>query len=282
MSIKDLLLHLQTGETAQSTNEFAVSLAEQTGSHLTAAGVVIEIPPPASELGSFAPDWDFSNFGIFAQIDEQRRQATEKAYEAFAASVPASVQTEKVFIQSFQEQACEDFARLARHFDFAIVSQGDPETGQDSRSILSSALFTSGRPAFVVPTAHQGPALLDNALVCWDGSAQAARALAEALPLLVRAQKVEVVCVMGESENRKNLPGFDITRHLARHRIAATLRDLTDAHDAGRAILAHAQDIGSDYLVMGAYGHWRLGELIFGGTTRTVLAGMQKPVFMTH
>ena len=65
-------------------------------------------------------------------------------------------------------------------------------------------------------------------------------------------------------------------------RVAATLRDLTDAHDAGAAILAHARDIGADYLVMGAYGHWRLGELIFGGTTRTVLTGMQKPVFMAH
>ncbi len=282
MSIKDILLHLQPGEMAQGTHEFAVSLAEQTAAHLTAVGVVFEIPPPASELGSFAPDWDFSSFGIFTEMDKKRRVATEQAYQALAASLPASVQVEKVFIQSFQEQACEDFARLARHFDFAIVSQGDPDTGQDSRSILSSALFTSGRPAFVVPTAHQGAAQLDNALVCWDGSAQAARALAESLPLLVRAQKVEVVCVMGESENRKNLPGFDITRHLARHRIAATLRDLTDAHDAGRAILAHAQDIGADYLVMGAYGHWRLGELIFGGTTRTMLAGMRKPVFMTH
>jgi nucleotide-binding universal stress UspA family protein len=282
LTVKDILLHLQAGETARSSIEFAISLAVQTSAHLTAAGVVIDIAPPASELGSFAPDWDFGSYGIFSQIGETRRLAAEKAYEAFAASVPASVQTEKVMIQSFQEQACDDFARLARHFDFAIIAQGDDETAQDSRPILSAALFTSGRPVFVVPPSHQGPARLDQAMVCWDGGAQAARALADSLPLLARAKKVEVVCVTGESESRKNLKGFDITRHLARHRIEATLRELPDAQGAGAAILAHAQETGADYLVMGGYGHWRLGELIFGGATRTLLAATPKPVFMAH
>jgi nucleotide-binding universal stress UspA family protein len=282
LTIKDILLHLQPGDAAQSTNDFAVSLADQTGAHLAVAGVVIDLPPPASELGSFAPDWDFGSFGIFSKIGETRRLATEKAYETLAAAVPASVQTEKHVIQSFESQASDEFARLARHFDFTIASRGDPATGQDNGLIVSTALFSSGRPVFVIPPAHQGPARLDKALVCWDGGAQAARALADSLPLLIRARNVEVLCVTSASESRKNLPGFDITQHLSRHRIAATLRELPDAKETGAAILAHAQDIGADFIVMGGYGHWRLGELIFGGATRTVLASATKPVFMAH
>jgi nucleotide-binding universal stress UspA family protein len=282
LTIKDILLHLQVGETAQAANEFAISLAEQTGAHLTAAGVVIDILAPASELGSFAPDWDFGSYGIFSKIGETRRLAAEKAYEDFAASVPASVQTERVMIQSFPEQACDDFSRLARHFDFAIVTQGDEAIGQDSQQVLSAALFSSGRPIFVVPASHRGAAVLDHALVCWDGGAQAARALAESLPLLARAKRVEVLCVTGESESRKNLKGVHITRHLARHGIDAALHELLNADETGAAILAYARESGADYLVMGGYGHWRLGELIFGGATRAILAATQKPVFMAH
>jgi nucleotide-binding universal stress UspA family protein len=282
MAIKDILLHLDAGETARSTQEFATSLADITRAHMTAAAVVVDIPPPASELGNFAPDWDVGNTEAYLKIGELRLQAAEKAYARLAAAVPPEVQTEKVFIQAFQEKACDDFARLARHFDVSIISQGKAEFGETSRMILSKALFASGRPVFVIPSSHQGPAKLEKAMVCWDGGVQAARALAESLPLLARAARIEVVCVTSEAESRKNLPGFNITRHLSRHGIDATLRELPTADDAGSAILAHAMESGADYLVMGGYGHWRLSELILGGTTRTILASMRTPVFMAH
>jgi nucleotide-binding universal stress UspA family protein len=282
LTIKDILLHLDSAEATQSAKDFAASLAEQTGAHLTAGGVVIDYPPPASELASFAPDWSFGNIEVLSKLAEMRRQAIETAYESFSAAVPAGVSSELVVIQSFQEQACDDFARLARHFDFTVISQGDPEAGMDSRMLLSSALFRSGRPVFVVPAAHRGPAKIDHAMVCWDGGMQAAKALAESLPLLARARKVEVVCVTGASESRKALPGFDITRHLARHRIDATLRELPTSHDAGSALIAYARESAADVLVMGGYGHWRLSELILGGATRSLLAAPPTPLFMAH
>jgi nucleotide-binding universal stress UspA family protein len=78
------------------------------------------------------------------------------------------------------------------------------------------------------------------------------------------------------------LPGFNITRHLARHGINATLTSLPSANDVGNVILSYAAESGADYIVMGGYGHWKLTEFVLGGTTRTILSSMTAPVFMAH
>ncbi len=282
MAIRDILFHLDTSEVAQSVSDFAVSLADVTRAHLTAAGVVIEYPPPAADLGGFTTGWDFSSAQVFAEISDRNRKAAEGAYERLVTAVPSSVQTELVIIQALQEIARDEFGRLARHFDLSVVSQGTPETGLDEQLMISSALFASGRPVFIVPSTHKGPAKLEKAMVCWDGGVQAARALAESLPLLSRARSVEVVCVRCKGQTVEQLPGFNITRHLSRHGITATLRELPPADDVGSAILSHAADSAADYIVIGAYGHWRLRELIFGGTTRTILTSTMVPAFMAH
>ena len=144
------------------------------------------------------------------------------------------------------------------------------------------ALYNSGKPVFIVPFIHKGPAKLGKAMVCWDGGIPAARAIAGAIPLLSKAGQVEVVQIIEEGQKPEELPGFNITRHLSRHGVTATLRKLPPSGDIGGAILSHAADSGADYLVMGAFGHWKLTEFIFGGTSRTVLASMTVPIFMAH
>jgi nucleotide-binding universal stress UspA family protein len=148
--------------------------------------------------------------------------------------------------------------------------------------MAAGALFGSGRPVFVVPSTHAGPAKLARAMVCWDGGVAAARALAGALPLLEKASVVEVVSISQKEKHAEELPGFNIARHLARHGVEATLCNLSPSNDAGAALLAHAVASGADYMVMGGYGHWRLRELMLGGATRTVLASMTLPVLMSH
>ena len=282
MAIKDILLHLDAGETAQAANEFAASLAERLEAHLTAAVVVTEIPPNATEMGIFTPSGDLGGIDILAEIDRKRREAMEEAYEKFKAGLPPTVPSELVVIKSFQAKARDDFAHLARHFDLTVVLQRQTEPGQTCELMLSSALFDSGRPIFVTPPDCKGPAKLDKAMVCWDAGAQAARALAESLPLLALAQSVEVVCVCGEPDKAPALPGFNIARHLARHGIEANLTELPSGGDVGATLLRHAREIGADYLVMGGFGHGRLTELILGGATRRALALSRMPIFMAH
>ncbi|MDI9849154.1 universal stress protein [Rhodoblastus sp. 17X3] len=288
MGIKDILVHLGAGGSAESANALALTLAERAGARVTAAAVVFDFPYPAPEPTSTTPDWGFIDYEAFAKIRETRRRDAEKSYEAFASSAPNQAEMEFVLIQAFREKARDDFARLARHFDFLVIAAGgdwnaaEPDGGEDRADLISSALFGSGRPLFIVPPAPAAGARLDKALVCWDGGAQAARALAESLPLLAGAREVEVTCVTGEGESSKKLPGFGITRHLARHGIAATLREIAASNDVGSTILDHAREIGADFLVMGGYGHWRVTELILGGATRTILAASPIPVFMAH
>ena len=135
---------------------------------------------------------------------------------------------------------------------------------------------------FVVPYIHKGPAKLEHAVVAWDGGLVAARALAAAMPLLERAQRVDVVTIPPSGEPVDDLPGFNITRHLARHGVRAQLRQLPPADNVSEALLSYAVQSGADYLVMGAYGHSRLREFMLGGATREMLGSMTVPVLMAH
>ena len=275
MAIKDILLHIDTSDRGAGVSDFALSLATEMGAHLTAAGIVLEIVPPASFMGEYPYD-------IMAEAMDQVREAAQASFKKIAAAAPATVQTELVMIQAISGQAREDFGRLARHFDIAIAGQGGDEGGSDDELMVEGALFSSGRPVFVVPNIHKGPAKLGKAMVCWDGGLPSARALAGSIDILKRAGKVEVVSIAGRNLPNEELPGFNITRHLTRHGISATLKKLPAAQDIGATLLSYAADSGADYMVMGAYGHSRLREFVLGGTTRTILGSMTIPVLMAH
>ena len=275
MSIKDLLVHLDVTEKGANVAEFAVSLATELGAHLTAAGIVVDIVPPASFMGDFPYD-------LMVEAADQARAAANASYDQLRAAVPASTGTELVMIESVAGQAREEFGRLARHFDVAIVGQGGPDGGSDDELMAEGALFRSGRPVFLVPHIHKGPARLGKAMVAWDGGLGAARAVADALPLLKRAGRVEVVSIMSKGLASDELPGFNISRHLSRHGISATLKKLAPSEDVGPALLSYAADSGADWLVMGGYGHSRLREFILGGVTRTIFKSATVPVFMSH
>ena len=116
MSVRDILLHLDTGETARAATDFAVSLAEATGAHLTAAGLAIEYVA----MGGLE---DTGSYAYLAEATEQNRANVEAAYQSLAAEVPAGVQTDFVLLQTVAGVARDRFGELARHFDLAVVGQ---------------------------------------------------------------------------------------------------------------------------------------------------------------
>jgi nucleotide-binding universal stress UspA family protein len=119
-------------------------------------------------------------------------------------------------------------------------------------------------------------------LIAWDGGRPAARAVADALPLLALVDRVEIVTVNDASGDR-HLPSENIARHLARHGIAVELKSVPRGDlDVANALLSYAGDAGADLIVMGGYGHSRLREIVLGGTTRTILQSMTVPVLMAH
>ena len=278
MAIKDLLFHLPPDEAPPAGSEFAISLAVAHGAHLTAASVAIDYPPQLGNGGTFAGGLELSVMENFVELTEQNRKAARAAYERFAKSFPAGVAAEFVMVETLPQLLGDAFGSLARRFDVAIIAL-ESDFAQD---IVPGALFGSGRPAFVLPPGFVGPAQLTKAMVCWDGGAPAAKAVAESLPLLACAQKVEVVCVKDGGQVLGLPSGAELLRHLERHGVAAALCELPATDDEAAALLSRAAESGADFIVMGGYGHWRLRELIFGGTTQSVLAQSKLPLFMAH
>jgi nucleotide-binding universal stress UspA family protein len=275
MAIKDLLVHLDTTGVGDNVSDYAVSLAAELRSHLTAAGLALQLVPPSSFMGEYPYD-------LMLEATESAQKAAEEAYQRMRNAAPAGVETELVMIKAVPGEARNEFARLARHFDMAIVGQGGSDYGSDDELMAEGALFRSGRPMMVVPRIHKGPARLGKAMACWDGGMAAARAIADAMPLLKHSRSVELVSVAAKKLATEELPGFNITRHLARHGVNATLRKLPHADDIGSCLLSYAADSGADYMVMGGYGHSRFREFVLGGTTRTLFASMTVPVMMSH
>jgi nucleotide-binding universal stress UspA family protein len=135
----------------------------------------------------------------------------------------------------------------------------------------------------VVPYIQKGPLKLDNVMICWDGSRPAARAIGDAMPLLEKAGRVEIVIVTNERGKQDEIEGADIGQHLARHGLKVDVHRLSGGTiDVADALLSHAADSGADFMVMGGYGHSRLREFVLGGVTRSILQSMTVPVLMSH
>ena len=149
--------------------------------------------------------------------------------------------------------------------------------------VIEAALFESGRPVIVVPYIQKAPLKLERVMVCWDGSRAAARAIADAIPFLERARRVEVVIIANERGKQDEIEGADMGQHLARHGLSAEVkRTVADDVDVADMLLSHAADSGTDFIVMGGYGHSRLREFVLGGVTRSILRTMTAPVLMSH
>jgi nucleotide-binding universal stress UspA family protein len=175
----------------------------------------------------------------------------------------------------------------ARYADLAIVGQADPDSdGLGSTEDLPvRVVMGAGRPVLVVPYAGKFATVGRRVLVAWNAGREATRAVNDALPLLEGASRVTVLAVnpRGGIHGHGELPGADIALHLARHGVRAEASALTsDDVEIGALLLSQAADLDADLIVMGAYGHSRLRELMLGGATREILRSMTVPVLLSH
>ncbi len=135
----------------------------------------------------------------------------------------------------------------------------------------------------MVPYIQKAPLKLDNVMVCWDGSRQAARAIGDAMPLLTKAKRVEVVIIANDPGKQDEIEGVDMGQHLARHGLKVDVQRIPGGDvDVADALLSHAADSGADFMVMGGYGHSRLREFVLGGVTRSIFRSMTVPTLMAH
>ncbi len=277
MIIKDVVANLSVAEGGSFTADYAVSVAAALEAHLTGIAFIYDPVVPVAATGYIPPE----------VIDTQQRDsqdAAKAAIDRFAAAAARNgIAAEPTMLPASFAGAGEQFGLIARRFDLAIVGQAEPDKAAVEELIAESALFESGRPVIVVPYIQKAPLKLDRVMVCWDGSRPAARAIADAMPLLERAGQVEVVIVANEPGKQDEIPGADMGQHLARHGLKVNINRIVGGHiDVADALLSHAADSSADFIVMGGYGHSRLREFVLGGVTRAILLSMTAPVLMSH
>ena len=275
--IKDLVVNLTPGTDLDPAAQFAISIAAKFEAHV--AGIAFAYDPVITPtvMDGLSAAW------VDAQRTENRATA-EKAVDRFeAAAKRQGLSAEHRIIEASLGGAANLFGRIARRFDLAVVGQTDPERMLPDDLLIEAALFESGRPVVIVPYTQREDLKLDHVLACWDGSRNAARAIADSLPFLMQGKKIEIVIVGSGSGKADELPGADIGEHLARHDLNVDVKRLVAADvDVSNIILSYAADCAADFIVMGGYGHSRLREFVLGGATRGILQSMTVPVLMAH
>jgi nucleotide-binding universal stress UspA family protein len=275
--IKDIVVNLSVGADGGPAGDFAVSIASVLDAHLTGIAFVYDPIVPVSATGYIPAE-------IIDSQQADNRDAAKSAIDRFAAAAArAGLAVEPVTLSASFAGAGDQFGRIARRFDLAVVGQAEPETNAVEVMIAESTLFESGRPVIVVPYIQKGPLKLDRVMVCWDGSRPAARAIADALPLLAHAGTVELVIVDKDRGKQDEIEGADMGQHLARHGLNVEVNRIARGDiDVADALLSHAADSSANFMVMGGYGHSRLREFVLGGVTHSILGSMTVPVLMAH
>jgi nucleotide-binding universal stress UspA family protein len=274
--VKDIVVNL-SGTTAQDfAADYTLSVAKSFDARVS--GIAFAYAP-------VIPDTVFG--GIPTDVIEIQRQENERAANAAgarfeAAAQKAAVTAETRVLEVAGGGAPALFARIARHFDLAVIGQAGRDGGAAQALMIEAALFDSGRPLIVVPFIQKQGLALERVLACWDGGRTAARAIGDAMPFLTRAKAVELV-IVAEPSKDDEAAGASMAAHLSRKGVAVEVKRIAKGDiDVRDAILSHAADCGADFIVMGGYGHSRLREFMLGGVTRGMLASMTAPVLMSH
>jgi nucleotide-binding universal stress UspA family protein len=275
MNYRTLLVHLDDSSHSDARVEFALDLAQKHDAHLIGLYVVCQ--------DLFRPLFSEGDSLRLAIIEAQSKRRGENAHARFLA---AGERAGRAVEWRAPAGPASDVATLhARHADLLIVGQQDPDDPASyiARNFLADLLMGCGRPVLALPYAGRVRTFAENVLIAWDGSREAARAVADALPLLRRARFV-TVSVVHRLRGLEAPQGIDVAAFLQRHGIHASFSTVPRVAGigAGETLLNRLSDLHADLLVMGAYGHPRVQERVLGGVTRTMLETMTVPVLMSH
>src|SRR6516225_2614489 len=281
MSYKDLLVVLDSEAPARRRIDLAAALAERFEAHLVGL-YPLPIPEAPRHFGYYDPALLDPFFG---ELRGRARETADKLREVF--EHVTSLRSLSAEWRVIAEGPEADPALHARYVDLTILGQLDPDRGETEmiRPRPQQVTLASGRPILVVPYAGRFETVGRRVLIGWNATREAARAVNDAMPLLAAAEAVTVLTIDPREgpDGHGELPGVDISLHLARHGVKAEIERTVSADlPVGDVLLSRAADLGADLLVMGAYGHSRARELLLGGATRSLLRSMTVPVLMSH
>jgi nucleotide-binding universal stress UspA family protein len=280
MALKSLVVFVDPSAAGEARVRYAVKLAMQHAAHLIGVFIV-----PRS--------WDNDRADCFIRGGGAIRDMMERHHAAERTALAAAGKS----FQSLAERDSDSFefrvirdgdidglARLhCLHTDLVVVGHPSPG-GLPARWSPERMLLSTGVPFLIVPEEVRQDAPASNVLLAWNASREARRAITDSLPILMAARTVSVVVVDAEKNAlHGEEPGADIAHFLSRHGVAAEVEQLqSNGSPVAGVILRHAEDNKSDLLVVGAYSHSRKRELLFGGTTQSLLHAVTIPTLIAH
>jgi len=280
MAYKDILVVLDDTVECEARVNVALGLAQRHAAHLIGLLVIEPAPIPTYAMSQFPPEV----MEVRRRMEDDARTRVRGKFErqAAAADVPYEWHTA-------EGDAVKAVSVFGRHADLAVIGQENPDRGAFGASpdLAENVVLASGRPVLIVPYIGTYPHTGRRVMIAWDASREAARAVADALPVLQAAESVVTLSANPGSgpkpDRHGDLPGADIARHLARHGVNVEVHRI-ETRDVSIAdmLLNRIADESIDLLVMGAYGHARVREIWLGGVTRDVLRHMTVPVLVSH
>jgi nucleotide-binding universal stress UspA family protein len=282
MALKDVLLQVSSypEPTPAAAIEQAVIFAQTLGANISALTFNIEIPRVSNVLANTLLDIP----GMIA-AERQKSVANARNLTGMIESMATErgVPHEQIIESCTTSEVAAIVTEHARMHDVTMIPVGE-EVGLQ-QYVAECVIFGSGRPTIVLPEGPKriGPLSLDVIGVAWDFSRPAARAVADAMPILERAKAVRVVTITQEKTIVTKRSGAELIKHFACHGIEVGLEEEEAAgRTVGQALEEYAAAHKIDLLVMGAYGHSRLRDFILGGATKTVITHPKLPVLLSH
>ncbi len=257
----------------------AIELAREAEAHLAVLVLAISAPPPASEYAAVV------NAAWLEERQEDIERLRERVEEVKALLAVTQLSADvggEYLDRAWIDEAVGHRARCA---DLTVIGPVLAVDDNLRTPVLKGALYQAQIPVLLVPDGKRPTVRPKRVLVGWDGGLEASRAVHEALPLLAGAEEVHIAMVdpRGREDGLQIEPGADIAAYLARHGVKAVVDRLpSGGQPVADALRTHAVDTAADMIVIGAYGHSRLRDLIFGGVTRSMIGNADLPVFMAR
>jgi nucleotide-binding universal stress UspA family protein len=267
MAYRTILTDLSADEAAEPCLHLARALAARFGATLVGVHVMPEPFVPTAWQGGASVYLDPEVIEAQRRVNLRVKERVQAIFQRVCGADPDAIWREG------QGDPIDLVVRAARATDLVVTTKTAPGA-LDAGGMIEGLVLTAGVPVLVLPATAPGD-VGRTALVAWNGSREAARAVHGALPMLAEAGRV-VLCGIGE-DAAADLES--VAAMLARHGVKAESEARPEPdRAAGEVLLDRVQAHGADLLVMGAYGHTRLRELIFGGATRHVLREAELPV----
>jgi nucleotide-binding universal stress UspA family protein len=258
--------------------EDAIQLCRDVDAHLSVLVTQMVSLPPLGDPGVMATVWLEEREAQMAHL----RQSEDVARNMLASADISGTVEGRLLDPGL---AARTLGERARYADLTLVERALRSAPDLAAATLDGCLFKSGRPILVAPRTGRMTLRPKTVMVAWDGGLEAARAVQAGLGLISTAQTVLVVLVDPDAaqENGGEEPGADIGHALARHGASVEVQRLPSmGRPVAEVLNRHAVDASADLVIMGGYGHSRIREQIFGGTTRSAIEMFSVPVFMVH